>query len=105
MTIPTEGRYVRESLSEISEMALPLYANPLGNLLGGRVMHLVDIAGALAAMGCSSPPTNAQVGTGVGAVVGGAAGNVIFGGPVGTIGRAAAGALIGHEVGKNQPRR
>ncbi|MBV6430706.1 MAG: hypothetical protein IANPNBLG_00822 [Bryobacteraceae bacterium] len=50
MTIPTEGRYVRESLSEISEMALPLYANPLGNLLGGRVMHLVDIAGALAAM-------------------------------------------------------
>ncbi|MCC6362559.1 MAG: acyl-CoA thioesterase [Bryobacterales bacterium] len=50
MTIPTQGRYVRESLSEISEMALPIYANPLGNLLGGRVMHLVDIAGALAAM-------------------------------------------------------
>lgn len=31
-------------------MALPTHANPLGNLLGGRVMHLVDIAGAMAAM-------------------------------------------------------
>lgn len=31
-------------------MALPTHANPLGNLLGGRVMHLVDIAAALAAM-------------------------------------------------------
>jgi acyl-CoA hydrolase len=48
--LPTEGRYVRESASELSEMALPIYANPLGNLLGGRVMHLVDIAAALAAM-------------------------------------------------------
>jgi acyl-CoA hydrolase len=48
--LPTVGRYVRESASELSEMALPIYANPLGNLLGGRVMHLVDIAAALAAM-------------------------------------------------------
>lgn len=31
-------------------MALPTHANPLGNLLGGRVMHLVDIAAAMAAM-------------------------------------------------------
>jgi acyl-CoA hydrolase len=31
-------------------MALPNDANPLGYLLGGRVMHLVDMAGALAAM-------------------------------------------------------
>ncbi|MBL8229583.1 MAG: acyl-CoA thioesterase [Bryobacterales bacterium] len=48
--LPTQGRFVRESASELSEMALPIYANPLGNLLGGRVMHLVDIAAALAAM-------------------------------------------------------
>lgn len=48
--IPTSGRPVRESASEVSEMALPTHANPLGNLLGGRVMHLVDIAAALAAM-------------------------------------------------------
>ena len=43
------GRAVRESASEYSEIALPNDANPLGNLLGGRVMHLVDLAGALAA--------------------------------------------------------
>lgn len=31
-------------------MAMPMYANPLGNLFGGRVMQLVDTAAALAAM-------------------------------------------------------
>jgi acyl-CoA hydrolase len=40
---------VRESVSEYTEIALPNDANPLGNLLGGRVMHLVDLAGAIAA--------------------------------------------------------
>lgn len=49
MPVP-EGRYVRESVSEYSEVALPTHANPLGNLLGGRVMHLVDLAASLAAM-------------------------------------------------------
>jgi len=44
------GRKVSESLSELSEFALPIYANPLGNLLGGRIMHLVDLAAATAAM-------------------------------------------------------
>jgi len=43
------GKPVRASVSEYSEIALPNDANPLGNLLGGRVMHLVDLAGALAA--------------------------------------------------------
>ena len=43
------GRPVHESASEYSEIALPNDANPLGNLLGGRVMHLVDMAGAIAA--------------------------------------------------------
>ena len=42
-------RFVRESMSEYSEMALPNDANIFGNLLGGKVMHLVDIAGAIAA--------------------------------------------------------
>jgi acyl-CoA hydrolase len=41
---------VRESASEYSELALPNDANGLGNVLGGKVMHLVDLAGALAAM-------------------------------------------------------
>ncbi|MBI4891224.1 MAG: acyl-CoA thioesterase [Acidobacteria bacterium] len=45
-----ESRKVRESASELSEFALPIYANPLGNLLGGRIMHLVDLAAATAAM-------------------------------------------------------
>ena len=44
-----QPRRVRESVSEYSELALPNDANPLGNLLGGHVMHLVDMAGALAA--------------------------------------------------------
>jgi len=45
-----EGRKVSESVSELSEFALPIYANTLGNLLGGRIMHLVDLAAATAAM-------------------------------------------------------
>jgi acyl-CoA hydrolase len=45
-----EGKPVRESISEYSELALPNDANGLGNLLGGKVMHLVDLAGAMAAM-------------------------------------------------------
>ena len=45
-----DGKPVRESLSEYSEIALPNDANGLGNVLGGKVMHLVDLAGALAAI-------------------------------------------------------
>ena len=45
-----EGKTVRESLSEYSELALPYDANGLGNMLGGKVMHLVDLAGAMAAI-------------------------------------------------------
>lgn len=44
------GRYVRESATEYSELALPNDANGLGNLLGGKIMHLADLAGAIAAM-------------------------------------------------------
>jgi acyl-CoA hydrolase len=45
-----QGKPVRESYSEYSELALPNDANSLGNLLGGKVMHLVDLAAAMAAM-------------------------------------------------------
>ena len=45
-----EGRRVSDSTSEYSELALPNDANGLGNLLGGKIMHLVDLAGAIAAM-------------------------------------------------------
>jgi acyl-CoA hydrolase len=44
-----EGRRVSDSASEYSELALPNDANGLGNLLGGKIMHLVDLAGAIAA--------------------------------------------------------
>ena len=44
-----KGRPVGESQSEMVEVVLPNHANPLGNILGGRVMHLIDIAAALAA--------------------------------------------------------
>src|SRR5215468_10342691 len=44
-----QGRPVRESRSEYAYVALPNDANLLGNLLGGRVMHLVDICACLAA--------------------------------------------------------
>jgi len=46
----THGKPVRESVSEYSELALPNDVNQLGNVLGGKVMHLVDLAAALAAI-------------------------------------------------------
>lgn len=42
-------RPVRESESEMVEIVLPNDANPLDALLGGRLMHWIDLAGALAA--------------------------------------------------------
>ncbi len=45
-----KGKPVKESQAEYAELALPNDANPLGNLLGGKVMHLVDMAGAIAAI-------------------------------------------------------
>jgi acyl-CoA hydrolase len=45
-----DGRPVHDSLSEIAEFALPVYSNPLGNVLGGHIMHLVDLAAATAAI-------------------------------------------------------
>ncbi|HEY8394587.1 MAG TPA: acyl-CoA thioesterase [Thermaerobacter sp.] len=43
------ARPARESRVEMMELVLPNDANPLGNILGGKVMHLMDIAGAMAA--------------------------------------------------------
>jgi acyl-CoA hydrolase len=43
------ARAVRESQSEMTEIVLPNDANPLGSLLGGRLMHWIDLAGAMAA--------------------------------------------------------
>jgi acyl-CoA hydrolase len=42
-------RPVRDSQSEMAEIVLPNDTNPLGALLGGRLMHWIDLAGAMAA--------------------------------------------------------
>lgn len=43
------GKPVSASRTEMTEVVLPNDANPLGFLLGGRILHWIDIAGALAA--------------------------------------------------------
>jgi acyl-CoA hydrolase len=43
------GKPVSASRSEMADVVLPAQTNPLGKLLGGHVMHLVDIAAAMAA--------------------------------------------------------
>jgi acyl-CoA hydrolase len=42
-------RPVGDSQSEMNEIVLPNDTNPLGALLGGRLMHWIDLAGAMAA--------------------------------------------------------
>jgi acyl-CoA hydrolase len=42
-------RPVGDSQSEMAEIVLPNDANPLAALLGGRLMHWIDLAGAMAA--------------------------------------------------------
>jgi acyl-CoA hydrolase len=44
-----EPRPVGDSQSEMAEIVLPNDANPLAALLGGRLMHWIDLAGAMAA--------------------------------------------------------
>jgi acyl-CoA hydrolase len=42
-------RLVSDSQSEMTEIILPNDTNTLGNLLGGRLMHFIDLTGAMAA--------------------------------------------------------
>src|SRR5579863_6196565 len=42
-------RTVASTQSEMTEIVLPNDANTLGNLLGGRLMHFIDLTGAIAA--------------------------------------------------------
>src|SRR5262252_583110 len=44
-----QGKPVSASRSEMTEIVLLAQTNPLGKLLGGHVMHLVDMAAAMAA--------------------------------------------------------
>jgi acyl-CoA hydrolase len=45
----TRPRPVRESTSEMAEIVMPNDANPVNALVGGRLMHWIDLAGAMAA--------------------------------------------------------
>lgn len=65
-----------------------------------KILMSIAFASLMALSGCGTNPTNAQIGTATGAVLGGVAGSAVFGGTLGTVGGAAAGALIGNEVGK-----
>ena len=48
MTAPLPAKKPSESATEMVQVVLPNDANPLGFILGGTVMHLIDIAGAIA---------------------------------------------------------
>ncbi len=43
-----EKRKPKDSQVEMTELVLPNDTNTLGNMLGGRLMHLIDIAAAIA---------------------------------------------------------
>ena len=47
--MPLKPKYARESLAIITEFVLPNDTNTLGNLMGGRLLHWMDIAAAIAA--------------------------------------------------------
>ncbi len=56
------GRPVSASHTEMVEMVLPEDLNPMGNVLGGRVLHLIDVAGAITAhRHCHQPVVTASV--------------------------------------------
>ena len=44
----TDAKRPAESATEMVQAVLPNDANLLGNILGGTVMHLIDVAGAIA---------------------------------------------------------
>lgn len=46
--LTTGPKRAAESATEMVQVVLPNDANPLGFILGGTVMHLIDIAGAIA---------------------------------------------------------
>ena len=48
MTLSTAPKKPSQSETEMVQVVLPNDANPLGYILGGTVMHLIDIAGAIA---------------------------------------------------------
>ena len=63
---PSVARPVRESQSEMNEIVLPNDTNPLGFLLGGRLMHWIDLPGrwrriAIHGVMRSQPPSTISI--------------------------------------------
>jgi acyl-CoA hydrolase len=55
-------KYARETANTMTELVLPNDTNTLINLMGGRLMHWMDIAAAISAMRlCNSPVVTASV--------------------------------------------
>src|SRR3989338_9541238 len=54
--VKVKAKYPEESETRMVEVVLPNDTNLLGNVLGGRVMHWIDIAGAVAARRHSRRP-------------------------------------------------
>lgn len=57
-----EARYAKDTANIMTELVLPNDTNTLGNLMGGRLMHWMDIAAAISAMRhCNKPVVTASV--------------------------------------------
>lgn len=56
------AKHPKETHVIMSELVLPNDTNTLGNLMGGRLLHMMDIAGAIAAQKhCNGPVVTASV--------------------------------------------
>jgi len=59
---PRSTKTAQQSHNVMSELVLPNDTNTLGNLMGGRLMHWMDIAAAVSAMKhCNCPVVTASV--------------------------------------------
>jgi len=47
--MPQKKKFAKESFTIMTEMVLPNYTNTLNNLMGGRMMHFMDVVAAIAA--------------------------------------------------------
>ena len=45
----SKSKFVKESLTIMTEMVMPNDTNTLGNLMGGNLLRMMDVAGAIAA--------------------------------------------------------
>jgi len=48
MELQKPNKFVKNSIITMTELVLPNHTNQLGNLLGGQLMHWIDICAALA---------------------------------------------------------